>query len=106
MRGIPLRRKPDAPIPERCDRLLHIVVILPFGVDELAKSARAIDLPHGTAIFAEGGCLKHHVFSPARFDGCQKRMGIIHRSENGWHRASDMFSMAENVDAMFRVTRG
>ena len=53
MRGIPLRGQANAPSFVGVDRRVHVVVILALRVDELAETARVIDLAHGVEVVVE-----------------------------------------------------
>ena len=105
VRRIKLRRQADAPAFIGIDRLGHPVEVFPFGIDNLAKAARLINLTHGIEVFVEARCLEHHIFKATLFNGVEKFVGVFYRTENCWNGASDVFAVLERFHDMAEMAR-
>ena len=88
------------------DRLRHVVVVLAFGVDELAEAAGLVDLPHGVAVVVEGRRLEHHVLPAAGLDRLEQLVGVLERAEDGRHGRGHVLAVLEHLDAVPGVARG
>ena len=104
MRRIPLRRSADPPALVRVDRFGRVVVVLAFGVHQLAEPAGLVDLPHRVQVLVEIRGLEHHVRPAAGLDRLEQLIGFLERAERRRDGARDVLAVLQHLDAMPGVT--
>ena len=80
--------------------------VFPFGIQELAKPAGLVNLPHPVQVLVEIRGLEHHVLQAAGLDGIEQLVGSFNRAEHRRHGRRDMFAVLEDLHAMPRVAGG
>ena len=104
--GVPQGDAADAPILVRPDLVRVEVIVLPFGVDQLAEAAGLVDFAHRVEVGVETGSLHHHVLQAARLDGLVEPVGVFQGTPDGGNGAGDVLAVLEDIDRLPGVAGG
>ena len=95
----------DPPVLVGGQGLFHEVVILAFGIDQLAESAGLVDPAHGVEVLVEGRGFEEHVGAVAFPHRLPQLLRFFERGVDRGHGAGHVLAVLEHLDAVPGMAR-